>query len=419
MNKTFSKSLSLGVACFAGLFSQAIAQDYSITNSPNLFGDWDGSRTSLANDGITFDLFHIFDSYDDIDGALSNGTAYFGRFRARMNLDLEKLAGIEGGKFVVSGVHQYGRNYNRSRFGVFTNPSSIEGAETTRLAEFWFEQTLAEGAFSYRLGKIDAVGAFGNQEYGSSFMNDEFAYVPNAIFGPALPYDPAEKLGLIATWVMTRPTASSDLYLKAGIFDTNNLDAYYDDHNGLRASWEGPVGYAAEFGYRENGSASSMPGFFKVGMHYNTGDFSTYDADVEDNDYLFYTGLGKTLMYLDGDKSRHLDASLMWVYAPEDRNLYHHEFTAMARFIGPFASRPQDELGIGLIAAFLSSDYSDAQVTAGGVNANEEFTLELSYKAKVTGWLTIQPSIQAIKNPQGNGDRDTVWVTGIRGVINL
>jgi len=415
MKTTFCKSLSLGVASLAGLASQAFSQDYSFTNSPNLLGDWGGARTQLAEDGVTFDVFHTYDVYDDLDGALDGGNNHFGRLRARMTLDLDKLIGFENAKFVISGVHQYGRNYNRSGFGVFTNPSSIEGAETTRLAEFWLEQTLAEGAFTYRIGKIDAVGAFGNQEYGSSFMNDEFAYVPNAIFGSALPFDPAEKLGLIATWVMHKPSNSSNVYLKGGVFDTNELDAYYDDHNGLRASWEGPVGYAAEIGYKDNGSADSMPSFLKVGMHYNTGDFSTYLGSAKSNDYLVYTSIGRTLKYLDTGKVRHLDASLMWVYSPEDRNLYHHELTAILRMVGPFASRPNDEVGLGFIAAFLSNDYSETQVA----DANEEYTLELSYKAKVTGWLTLQPSLQYVKNPMGNNDRDDVIITGIRGVINL
>lgn len=392
------------------------ATNLGAKDSPYLFGDWGGARTELADKGVTFSLFHTFDVYDDFSGAADSGTAYFGRQRVSIDLDLDKLLGWENSYISMSGVHQYGNNYNRSRFGVFTNPSSIEGTETTRLANIYFGQSLFDGQLNYQIGKVDAVGAFGSQEYGSSFMNDEFAYVANAIFGSGLPYDPAQKLGLIVEY----QPAGTQVYIKGGVFDSSNSDAYSDDHNGLSFDREGPVAYAAEIGYRSAPKQSDKPGFIKLGVHYNTDDFADYlGNDDHDSNHLIYLSAGRTLHYFDGQQQRRIDGSLTWVHAPEDRNLYADELVLALRAIGPFAARPDDELGLGLVAAYLSDDYSQASQSNGGAEAEEEYTIELSYKASITPWFQLQPSLQAVMNPAGETDRDTVWIAGLRTIITF
>lgn len=415
--KKFFYLLAVPTISLAALSS--ISAAYNLAETPHLFGDWGGARSDLADAGVELQLHHIFDVYDDFSGAPESGTAYFGRQRIAATFDLEKLLGWESSVFAISGVDQYGKNYNRTRFGLRTNPSSIEGADTTRLANIWFGQSLLDGQLSYKVGKVDGVGEFGLQEYGSTFMNDEFAYVPNSIFGTGLPFDPAQKLGLVLEYRPGEATETDGLYLKAGLFDSNDSNAYRDDHNGLRFDWTGPVAYAGEIGYRSR--ADDKPLFAKLGFHYNTDDFAELNnpGNTKDNNHLFYLSAGKTLHHLDRSGQRHVDASFSYNYAPADRNIYHHQLTAIARAIGPFAARPDDELGLGLVAAFLSEDFSDASVAGGGPSADTEYTIELTYKAAVTPWLTVQPDLQLVIDPAGDKSRDPVWIAGFRTVIQF
>jgi len=418
--KNLIKILALPIICAASIPAHA---DYSLTETPHLLGDWGGLRTDLAEAGVELQIYHIFDVYDDFSGASESGTAYFGRQRVAATFDLEKLLGWDNAVFSISGVDQYGNNYNRTRFNVLTNPSSIEGADTTRLANIWFGHTVLDGQLTYKIGKLDAVGEFGIQEFGGTFMNDELAYVPNAIFGSGLPFDPAQKLGAVFEYRLANATEADGLYLKAGVFDSNNSDAYRDDHNGLSFDWTGPIAYAGEIGYRSSGSsAGDKPLFVKLGAHYNTDDFadlSSQTAETIDHNYLVYLSAGKTLHHLDSSGERYIQASFTYNYAPEDRNTYHHQVTALARAIGPFASRPNDELGIGLIAAFLSDDFSDNRMAAGGASADAEYTIELAYKAAITPWLTLQPDLQLVLDPSGDDSRDPVWIAGLRTVIQF
>jgi len=415
--KNLIKTLALPAICLTSVSAHA---NYDITETPYLFGDWGGARTDLAEAGVELKFEHIFDIYDDFSGASESGTAYFGRQRVAATFDLEKLLGWSDAIISISGVDQYGNNYNRSRFNVLTNPSSIEGADTTRLANIWFGHTVLDGQLTYKVGKLDAVGEFGAQEYGSTFMNDEFAYVPNAIFGSGLPFDPAQKLGFVFEYRLADATETDGLYIKAGVFDSNNSDAYLDDHNGLSFDWTGPVAYAGEIGYRN--SASGKPLFVRLGGHYNTDDFadlSSTTGETIDNNYLVYLSAGKTLHHLDNSGDRYIQASFTYNYAPEDRNTYHHQVTALARAIGPFAARPQDELGIGLVAAYLSDDFSDNRIRGGGATADAEYTIELAYKAAITPWLTLQPDLQVVLDPSGDDSRDPVWIAGFRTVVQF
>ncbi|WP_269522789.1 carbohydrate porin [Coraliomargarita parva] len=383
------------------------------TESPYLFGDWGGLRSGLENQGITVRTHTIFDVYDDFSGAAEDGTGYFWRQRLSADFDLEKMLGWENSYISISGVHQDGKNYNRTVFGVFTNPSSMEGPQDTRLANIYFGQDLLDGALSYKVGKIDGVGEFGVQDYGSTFMNDELSYVPNIIFGAGIPWDPAQKLGAVVTY---RPT-NGGLYLKGGVYDSSDYDPVQYDSTGLNFDWHGPVAYGAEIGYT-SAEGTEKPGFIKLGAHYNTGSFGRYLKDDADNNYLVYLNAGRTLYNLNSDGSRHVDASLSIGHAPEDRNLYKNEITAILRAVGPFNSRPNDEVGLGLIAALISDDYSKASENSGGPKSSEEYTAELTYKAAVTPWLTLQPSFQVVMNPAGNTDRSTVWIAGLRAKIS-
>jgi carbohydrate-selective porin OprB len=369
----------------------AAEANYYLSETPYLLGYRGGARTDFKNSGATFNVYNIFDVCDDFSGAIGNGAEVFDRQRVSAAFDLEHLLGWESTTFDVSGVAQYGKNYNRSRFGVLTNPRSIEGRETTRLATIWFGQTLLDGQLDYKIGKVDVVGAWGAQENGRTFMNDELAYVPNAIFGSGLPFDPAQKLGLIVTYRLRASIAGRRLYIKGGVFGSNNSNAYAEDHKGLDFSWRGPVAYAGEIGYRDPGAGK--PCLVQFGGHYNTENFANLGGSegFSDHNILVDPSAEKTFHYFDSDEKHPLNISLTWVNYPVNRNTYHNEFTAALQAQGPFASRSHDALGIGFIAAYLSDDYSASVLTSRGRSAREECIIEVAYKIATTRWLTLQP----------------------------
>jgi carbohydrate-selective porin OprB len=250
-------------------------------------------------------------------------------------------------------------------------------------------------------------------------MNLELNYLPRIIIQPStgtnLAFHPGQKWGFVTKYQINKDPNDTK-YIKFGLFDTNNYKVYEDDENGLSFDYTGPLAYALELGIHKPGPATS---FAKVGAHWNEGSFpdlsSVSTGAKINNNYLFYFSLGRTLAQFGARDKTHLDGSIMWSYAPADRNLYNQQLTCALRLVGPFASRPKDEIGLGSIMSFLSNDYAKKNNLA----MNEEYTVELSYKAKISPFFTIQPGIQAVFNPKGNNNRSDLYLATVRTVITF
>jgi porin len=383
-----------------------------------LTGDWFGLRPTLEDRGITFDLFETFDFYGNVSGGDHRALEYFSRTRLTMDIDLNKLVGWKGGEFYVSAVTQQGENFAKTKIDVYTNPSSIEGKETTRLAEIWLQQKLFDDKVVIKIGKIDGVAEFGLQEIGSTFMNDELNYVTNQTFTAGMPFDPAGKPGVVISVNPLEGPILGGLYAKTGIFAGNDDNAYYLDDIGTSFAIRDPAVLAAEIGWRTPEKSNLLPGVYKVGMHYNFGNTPRFDSTVALGNYFVYGNASQALHYFDTEKTRHIDAGFTFSGAPGDRNENYFEATAILRVIGPCASRPKDEMGVGFIVSNFSHDFSQESLSTGGPDlGGSEKAAELTYKLQVNRWFSPQPDVQFVFDPQGNSNRSTVVILGMRTFV--
>lgn len=407
-----------GAAATRGRSAKESAPEEMLKKPYYLTGDWGGARLAMEQRGVTFDLFETFDLYGNVSGGDHRALEYFSRTRFTMNVDLEKLIGWQGAEFYVTAVYQDGEDFAKTKINVYTNPSSIEGEQTTRLAEIWLQQKLFKDKLAIKIGKLDGAGEFGLQELASTFMNDELNYVTNINFSPGMPFDPAGKPGVIVTLKPFEGAIANGFYAKAGVFSGNNNNAYFKDEYGMSFALRDPAVMAGEIGWRTPEKSGLMPGVYKVGVHYNFGDILHFDNTVERGNYYLYGNFSQTLHYLDAEKTRHCDAGFTIGGAPGDRNRNELAATAILRVVGPFASRPKDETGIGFIISNFSDDFAVARISNGKPNFNgAEKTIEISYKAQIGRWLILQPDVQLVFDPLGDSSRDTVVILGLRTVV--
>ena len=66
---------------------------------------------------------------------------------------------------------------------------------------------------------------------------------------------------------------------------------------------------------------------------------------------------------------------------------------------GVIPGREKDEVGVGVAAAHNGSHFVDQQRNLGQRVDRAEVTLELTYLAPVTSWLSIQPDLQYVVHP--------------------
>ena len=86
---------------------------------------------------------------------------------------------------------------------------------------------------------------------------------------------------------------------------------------------------------------------------------------------------------------------------------------------GLLPGRPEDTLGLAVANAQNGDDYRNLLLMAGVNSDRREINYELTYRAQISKWLTIQPDIQYIKNPGTEPTLDDVLIFGIRIEIEL
>lgn len=380
---------------------QAAAQ--SAQTSPWLFGDWGGERTRLRDKGIDFTLNYTADLQRNFHGGASVDNDFWGRLRAAVELDLGKLASIPGARIYISGLTQSGGNIN-ALTGAYTSASSIVGADTTRLDQFFYEQTLANGNLMIRAGQLAAIDEFGMSAYGDYFLNLELGYASNFEFAANTPFNAGGQLG----GLLRLGQADRGLYVKAGAF-SGTPDTFNADAHGIDFRWNDTV-VAAEAGY--SWIANDRPARVRVGAHYDTdGHFQRWDGTGDAGaNQMIYAGYNQTLWQEHGGAGRGVDLSAMFFTAPANRNKAEYQGMLSAVLRAPFASRPSDAFAIGCIYTRMSDDYAKSI----GIPRGDEQVFEASYTFKATKWFLVQPDIQYVRNPSGNETIDDAWVAGVR-----
>jgi porin len=394
----------------------------SLWDQQYMLGDWGGERTRLERQGITFQFNNIGDLLGDATGSQGHNLTYFGRLRASIDLDFNKLANIDGELF-ISGIWQYGLNLSAQYLHTNTLTSSIAGENSVRIDQLWYQQGLFDGRIKIKLGQVAAVNEFGATDFFDILLNDELGYAPNAIFNTRQPFSPAGKPGIIVTGSLSDLTPG--LYLKGGVF-TSYKNPYSPDAYGVdyKDDFDHGLAAAVELGYFEQKTAYN--GVYKLGVNADPNVIYHNPATNQEyrGDFNAYLTIEKTVYHpvdrggkLATDKG--LDLLLELVGEPGDRNPLEYEVTSGGRYTGLIPGRDKDKIGFGVIYSKNGAAYSEASQAGGGPSLGGETTLELDYQWNPAAWLSIQADAQYIINPGGNSDRDDITVLGLRSIVEF
>ena len=111
------------------------------------------------------------------------------------------------------------------------------------------------------------------------------------------------------------------------------------------------------------------------------------------------------------DPSQGLALFFRYGVASGDVNTLDYAYSLGLRYKGLLHGRDEDEFGIGLARGHAGVKFR--QVAATALAANET-ALEITYRAKVTPWLAIQPTLQRIVNPGFDPALGDAWIAGVR-----
>ena len=424
-------------------FMQFMEQDY-------LFGTWGGKRTWLQEHGVDFEFVYFGAWPNNLSGGIKTGSVYEGTLMALLDLESERLLGYSGGHLRVSGLSIHnGDPFSPTYVGDLNQVSLLDFPDSLRLWELWYEQKMFSGKLSFKFGQMAIDQDFIVPEYYLSlaslnFLNQTFFY-PTVAFNvydqPGLPvgHHALASTPYGAPGARLRYNPTERCYVQAGVYD-GNPDRFGDGTRINLHEEEGALAYF-EAGYRLNGAKddTGLPGNYKVGGWYHTDDFFDMETtlmsmvngqtpEMHSGDWGVYLLVDQTLYREnepDQDPARQGLAGFFRVaYTPPDRNIAPFGIDGGLVYKGLFPTRDWDTFGVAFSYLKMSDDVADGQrfiddtmeslgaPSMFGPNGivDYEAVLEVSYRAQLTAWWTLQPDFQYVMHPGGSGQNDDAFV---------
>ena len=413
-------------------------QQESIWQREQLGGDLGGIRSSLESVGLTLDMSYTIEALRVVDGGLRRRTDVLGDIDLQLSADLEELLGWSGARAFFYGLGNHGDNPSES-VGDFQGVSNIEAPNTLRVLEAWFEQEWMDGRASGLVGLYDVNSEFDVIPAATLFINSSHGigadFGNSGRNGPSI--FPVTSLAARFKW---RPSEWS--YLHAVVADgvpgdprrPRRTSIRFDDDDGLLLAAEvGLFNLPSEDLRRRSHAGSLSPserryghfGKFALGVWGYTGEVDDLvRVDINGNPLQRSASFGvyalgeQQVFYEPEDPSQGLSVFARAGLADEQVQAIDRYLGAGLVYRGLVPDRGVDELGLAVAAARFGDEFQGA---AGGGSAWEdwELTLELTYRAVLAPWLSIQPDLQYVIHPGGDPQVDDALVLGLRGLITL
>lgn len=412
-------SVLTALACFA---SSAIAEEEKSPewNAQTLTGDWGGTRSNLYNKGINLEFTHKSDVMDNVSGGIKRGAAWMGHTEARMKMDMEKLLGWDATSAYIHYHSQLGSKFNRDYVGSFIGVDNIEtGVNTAQFYHAWVQKNFSGDSLSVLAGLYPIDSEFYVTDTSGVFIQPPYG-PGNELSQSGQNGPPIFPIGALALRVKYTPP-SKNFYVQGAV-----TDGVPGDPNNLRGTHiqlnkgDGTLSIV-ELGYTPQGNEESESfnktaiGFWRYTARFD----DLIDVDAAGNPLRriskgAYFLAERTLMVKKEQPSQGLSGFVRLGTASQDIHQADWTGSLGLHYHGLIDGRDDDIAGIAVTLNHASDKYRL-------INSSDssETSMEATYRAQVKPWLSLQPIVQYVRNPNMDTTQQNAWVTGIRTEINF
>lgn len=417
--------LLVGTSILISMGSMIAAQAQMPNNwlsQKTMTGNWNGARKKLESIGISPHGYYIGDFADAVSGGKRQGDGYAQEVNFGANVDLNRLAGLKGGKLHINFDLRYGHSVTTQDIGNVLQVQQDFGAgETLRLAEISYKQSFDKNFIDTQVGFFPIGNDFASTTLLCDFQNVGFCAHPQNLPDSSGWSDyPTGKWGGVIKMNVKR-----NFYVEAGVADVN--PGYYAHTNGLKVSLSGSTGalIPVEVGVTTALGSARLPGHYKIGAYYDTSSTANVAiADRVDNGrYGAYLLADQMLFSFDGTNKRGLIGFAQASFSDPRTAVFANTLAAGFVAEGPFASRPHDFFDVGYVRAGINHRAINAESIKLAAERLPNYGLEegegiveVGYGLQATPWLLIHPNVQYVDNPGAFSYKHTpnAWVFGLQ-----
>lgn len=391
----------------------------NVLKRKRLSGDWKQTRPRIEACGIFLEAIYTGELASNVSGGIKKETEYLDNIDILFATDLEKLIGWKGATLFVYGLGNHGGSPSQHA-GDAQTVSNIDATDAWKIYEAWLEQVVFQDRLSVLVGLYDLNSEFDVIESAGLFLNSSHGigadYAQSGENGPSI--FPTTSL---AARVKVRPF--KHFYIQAAALD--GIPGYPDVAHGTHVHLGDGDGtlLTLETAWFSGICSEKNPYIIKaaLGAWYYTGTFddlflidSTGQPKKRSGNHGVYFLLDQTLYYEKKDPDQKLTAFFRYGIAESNVNRFNYYIGGGLTYTGLIPNRDADQLGLAIASAHNGGKYQRAQRQAATPVKNSETVVELTYRIQATPWLSLQPDIQYVFNPDTDRTLDNALVTFIR-----
>lgn len=383
-----------------------------------LFGDWDGKRTELAQQGIKFEANALTDTAYLADGGRDSGESpnTSAQFWLGTQLDLEKLAGWDGVTVRAVMTARQGQSTSVRDLQDPLAPQMANaqgtfgrGNQDSRLTELSIEKNFKDQGLSIKAGRLGLGMDF--NVMACDFASTAFCAAQMGKWqGNIWMNTPVAQWG-----ARVKQQLNPELAVQVGVYEFNP-----DNGNGAAEGqgWSLDTDHAdgvtipVEVVWTPKSWLNDLPGSYRVGGMYNTADDAKNQKDIisgeaEDRTFAGWLAVEQQLTSTgSGRQGLHSFANFTW----HDRttNKVDNSQQLGVKYIGLIQSQPNDILGLAVNRVHVNN-----RLNQNTFDASAEYNVELNYSYNPTKWLMLRPNVQYVINPGSTNRVDNALVLGL------
>jgi len=379
-----------------------------------LLRDWGGARTALLNRGVRVEAANTTDVFASADGGVSEESTVSNLFELAVAADMETLAGLRGGTLFFLGLGTHGDDPAEAA-GTVHAPSNLAADDAWRVLELWYEQSMLRDRAGLLFGFYAVDSEFDAKETADLFLNGGFGtgldVSETGLNGPSI--FPVTGLAARARFQVT-----PRFNLRAAIVEgapgdlddpTASLRVELDEDEGVftivEADWT-PAGFD----------------FLRLGLggwRYTT-DFERLDGDGEAGSTAGIYGFAEgTIFNEPGTTDQGLSGFVRVGRADESVNRFGGYHGGGLVYTGLLPGRDSDMLGLAISSVENGDDFVGAVRGDGTRVQRSETVIELTYRAELLPWVSIQPTLQYAMNPDTDPDVNDHLAVAFRVSLTL
>jgi porin len=389
----------------------AAAEPADGRHDATLTGDWGGARARLADRGIEVWASYTAGLWSVLGGGFDTGTRYEGFAEWGFDADLERLAGWRGLGFHMDWFSYHGGQPSADLVGAYplTFLSGNEADDAIRFYRIYLQQELLGGRVILKLGQLAADDDFFVSRYSDALVNASFG-----TFGLGSDEQIAPFFPLAAPGAYAFADLSERWFGRLGVY---TADPGEEKSGNIGFDWELDEGVFALLELGTERAPLGRPGTYTLGAVGTTADVPDFESGREaDGTYGFYAMLDQALI-LDADGATRLGAFVRAQLAAESRSELRWYLDAGLALYSPLPGRDDDVFAIGVTYIDFGDDYVDSQRAAGVDLSSSQLLVELSYRLQLTGWLTLQPSLQLFEDAHFSRSDTTAF--GVQATVDF